>query len=142
MVVLGPVADASSSYADESYYNDVALGAAVQPLSTSGAIRAVLPSGVRVGALGHRTGYLNRDGGWANAAQGVSLLLGRVASLGGKVIPGKSVRKLVRGGGATKGVECSDGTIYDAALVVLATGSWTASAFPEINLGQRFLATG
>jgi sarcosine oxidase / L-pipecolate oxidase len=88
------------------------------------------------------TGYVNHDGGWANASQGVALMAEKVKSMGAKVRPGKGVKRLVREDGRTVGVECHDGEILSAALVVLAIGSWTAATFPELNLDTLCLATG
>jgi sarcosine oxidase/L-pipecolate oxidase len=70
------------------------------------------------------------------------VLLDEVKALNGKVLPGMNVTRILRKGGQTSGVQCSDGTVFDAALVVLAAGSWTPSAFPELDLGRICLATG
>ncbi|ESK93652.1 fructosyl amino acid oxidasesarcosine [Moniliophthora roreri MCA 2997] len=35
-----------------------------------------------------------------------------------------------------------DGSVFEADLVVIATGSWTPSAFPDLGLGEKCLATG
>jgi glycine/D-amino acid oxidase-like deaminating enzyme len=69
-------------------------------------------------------------------------MISKVVALGGKVIVSKHVKKIMRRNRRTTGVECSDGSSYDASLLVVATGSWTHSAFPELNLGSRCLATG
>lgn len=87
-------------------------------------------------------GYLNRDGGWAAATQGVSAMMSRVTALGGTILSDKGVSKLIREDGKTTGVLCSDGTTFNADMVILATGSWTASAFPELNLNSNFVSTG
>lgn len=88
------------------------------------------------------SGYFNRDGGWAFAAQGVRLLQSKVEYLGGKVFAAKPVSKLIQHDGKTTGVQCTDGSSYEADLVVIASGSWTASAFPNLNLREKCLATG
>lgn len=132
----------SVTYTDGAYRNDVALGARIQDLANSTAIRAVFPSTCRIATFEEQAGYLNRDGGWANAGFGLSQLLKEVSSMGGKLLPGKGVTKLVRDAGRTTGVQCTDGTLFDADLVVLATGSWTPSTFPDLNLGPICLATG
>lgn len=106
------------------------------------AIRSVFPKGVNVASFEKSSGYLNLDGGWANAAQGIRFMTASVVALGGKVIPGKSVVRLLRENGRTSGVQFSDGTTYDATLVVLATGSWTASSFPDLDFGGKCIATG
>jgi sarcosine oxidase/L-pipecolate oxidase len=88
------------------------------------------------------TGYFNFDGGWANATQGMRLMTANVIAQGGKVIPGKSVIKLLRQNDRTSGVQFSDGTTFDASIVVLATGSWTSSSFPDLNFRGKCIATG
>lgn len=142
VVVLGASDTEGRTYTDESYVNDVALGADVYTLDTNEAIHAVFPPGVRIASSINRTGYFNREGGWANAGQGLSILLSKVAALNGKIFPGKDVTKIILHDGKTTGVECKDGTTFDAALVVIATGSWTPSAFPNLNLRNMCLATG
>ncbi|KAI5121451.1 hypothetical protein M0805_009559 [Coniferiporia weirii] len=101
-------------------------------------------------------GYLNVDGGWAFAEGGVRRAMQRVEELGGKILPGKEVLVLLKSSGKpekinsatgpqtsrTVGVKCKDGCEYAADMVVIATGSWTASAFPDLNLGERCLASG
>ena len=68
----------SSSYADDAYLNDLKLGCRLVPLPDPGAIRSAFPFGVPVGSFGETswpylrcTGYINRDGGWADAGQGM-----------------------------------------------------------------------
>ena len=87
-------------------------------------------------------GFLNRDGGWAFAAQGITKMTECVLSMGGKVIGGKDARGLSKVGGRTTGVKCSDGTTMNADLVVIASGSWTASSFTDLDLENSCLATG
>ena len=70
------------------------------------------------------------------------MLLSKVVALKGKVLPGKSVHKILRQNGKTTGVQCIDDSVFDARLVIIATGSWTASAFPELDLAHMCLATG
>jgi sarcosine oxidase/L-pipecolate oxidase len=118
------------------------MGLRVEPLDNWTAIQQTFPPGAHVGTFAHHTGYLNRDGGWANASQGVSLLIGKVTDLNGKIIAGKNVAELVQQGQRTTGVRCSDGSTFEAELVVLATGSWTGSAFPDLPIGNTFRATG
>lgn len=139
----------SSTYAEESFANDLSLGCILVPFPDPKSIRSAFPSGVRVGSFeGDRlasqrlTGYLNRDCGWADAGQGVEILLSRVKELGVVVQPGKFVAGINQAGGKATGVTCTDGTIYEADLVVIATGSWTPSAFPGLDLEGKCLATG
>jgi sarcosine oxidase/L-pipecolate oxidase len=98
------------------------------------------------------TGYLNRDGGWVDAGKSLTLLLRKIEDLGGKIFPAKQVSHLIRhkeskdkaSHGARKiiGIQCSDGTLVHAELVIVATGSWTQSTFPELGLGKICIATG
>ncbi|OBZ69672.1 L-pipecolate oxidase [Grifola frondosa] len=132
----------NDSYTDQAYVNDIALGARIENLENASAVRSVFPPGVKIGLPEEVTGYLNRDGGWAFAEEGVSRLMSKVLALGGQIIAGKQVVELLRANGSTTGVRCSDGTVFDADLIVLSAGSWTASSFPSLDLGQKCLATG
>lgn len=86
--------------------------------------------------------YLNVDGGWVNSKKGVEIAMQMVRDLGGQIHSGKEVAELIKAGSRTSGVRCKDGSVFDADIVVLATGSWTASSFPELKLGERCHATG
>lgn len=139
----------SSTYADESFANDLELGCILVPLPDPASIRSAFPSGVRTGSFEgdgmgsqRRMGYINRDGGWADAGQGVKILLSEVKRLGAKIYPAKSVSKIRKENGNATGVSCTDGTAFDADLVIIATGAWTPSAFPDLNLQGKCLATG
>ena len=132
----------TDTYTDRAYDNDVAVGAAVELLSKPEAIRSAFPSTARVSFPDHARGYINRDGGWAFASQGIERMMDKVASLGGKIIPGKAVSELRRSDGKVSAVRCADGSEYAADLVVLATGSWSASSFPGLGLDTKCLATG
>jgi len=111
-------------------------------LKDGDAIRSVFPKGVKVASFQDSSGYLNFDGGWANAAQGIQLMTTNVIAQGGNVISGKSVVKLLRQNDRTSGVQFADGTTFCANLVVLATGSWTASTFPDLDFRGKCFATG
>lgn len=112
-------------------------------LNTPEEIKAIFPPGVKTGSFEGASGYLNYEGGWAFASQGVAVLLERVKKLGAVVYPGKSVVDLVKGeDGVTRGVKTADGSSYDADLVVIASGSWTPSTFPKLDLFDKCLATG
>jgi len=138
----------SDTYADDSYRNDVNLGCRVEILRTTEDIRACFPPQIPSPRFYNSIGYHNLDGGWVNAARGLSLLLKRVASLNGKIFPAKNVVELCpletisKYGGPTTEIRCSDSTVLNADIVIVATGSWTASAFPELTLGDVCLATG
>jgi sarcosine oxidase / L-pipecolate oxidase len=143
VLVLGSSADASrSAYASSSYENDVAIGSRLHVLKDGEAIRSSFPKGVNVASFEGSFGYLNFDGGWANATQGIRQMTSKVIARGGKVMSGKSVVKLLCHNDRTSGVQFADGTTIHASLVVLATGSWTASYFPDLNFGGKCIATG
>lgn len=50
--------------------------------------------------------------------------------------------ELVKEDGKTTGVNCADGSLFRADLVVIASGSWTPSTFPSLPLFGKCLATG
>jgi sarcosine oxidase/L-pipecolate oxidase len=143
-------------YASKGYINDVAVGARTIEFSSgnaSDAIRTVFPDGVKTGsAFDGAFGYVNLESGWAFATRGIEMLMSRVIALGGKVMGGKAVTGLIRppeGGGRTSGVTLADGSSISACLVVIASGSWTASTFQRDLLldlddkyKQQFLSTG
>lgn len=160
-------------YASKGYINDVALGARTVKFSsesrddsdsdaTSGTTSTVFPDSVKTGpALEGAFGYLNLESGWAFATRGIEMLISRVIALGGKVLGGKAVTGLIRQDGdsgspdglglgrtRTSGVTLADGSSISASLVVIASGSWTASTFrrdlPLLDLDgkQQFLSTG
>jgi len=107
--------------------------------------RTIFPEGVNVGPTltGGTTTFLNLDSGWAAAARAVEMLMTRVIALGGKVLGGKTVTGLVReDDGRTCGVTLADGSSIRASLVVIASGSWTASTFRELELSEKCLSTG
>ncbi|KAF7377841.1 DAO domain-containing protein [Mycena sanguinolenta] len=140
VLVLG---SGSVDYAHKAYLHDRDIGLRVVPLDSQATFHQVFMLQAHLGTFENRTGYLNRDSGWANAGQGVKCIMDQVAALNGKIILGKDVVELIQHGQKTTGVRCVDGTVFDALeLVVLATGSWTGSAFPDLPIGNIFQATG
>ena len=134
----------STLYASQSYANDVILGARTVKFSSEKTMRTILPDTVKAGpAFDVDSGYINLDSGWAFATRGIEVLMARVVALGGKIMGGKAVTGLIRQDGKTSGVILADGSCINASLVVIATGSWTASTFRELDLeDNKFLATG
>ena len=134
----------TGAYSDQSYDNDRLIGARIEALYSSEAIRAIFPPEVPTVTFEGTTGYLNRDGGWAAAAQGIEILLKKVKSSGVEILAGKAVLDFVKDadGVRTCGVRCADGSVYPADLVVVASGSWTPSSFPKLDLHGKCLATG
>lgn len=137
----------AAGYTKASYANDLALGVRVVKLEDEESRKSVFNSGVRLGTafMSNCFAYLNQDAGWVHAEGGTRRALENVRALGGIVTPGKEVKRLARengDAGRTTGVMCTDGTVYSAALVVLATGSWTPSTFPELISKSQCIATG
>ncbi|KAK7057537.1 DAO domain-containing protein, partial [Favolaschia claudopus] len=143
VLVLGDT-DSADDYKHKAYLHDQEIGVRILPLENPAGLRQVFPPHAAVGTFETRAGYLNRDSGWANAGQGVSLLMKQVTALHGKILVGKNAIELIHQAEnfKTTGVRCSDGSILEADLVVLATGSWTRSAFPDLPGGNIYQATG
>ncbi|KAG6837069.1 hypothetical protein H0H93_015337 [Arthromyces matolae] len=141
VLVLGFTNDA---YADKAYQNDIDLGATLNRLQDAEAIRNVFSPDVPTASFENNSGYLNKEGGWADAGQGLSIMLEMIISLGCKVLSGKPVKCVVRDvAGKTNGVQCEDGSIYKASTVIIATGSWTPATFPDDTAGHTSgLSTG
>ncbi|KAG2159136.1 FAD dependent oxidoreductase [Suillus bovinus] len=145
------VLNLGNAYTEQCIINDLEYGAKIERLCSNASIRAQFPSDLRnSGRIGtftsldvSSTSYINHDGGWAEAERAVGLLMEHVKKLGANVLPGKTVQELVKDErGQTKGVRCTDDSKYEADVVVLALGSWTASTFPSLNLTGKCLATG
>ncbi|KAI0692103.1 FAD dependent oxidoreductase [Cytidiella melzeri] len=136
-------AGGNGSYTNDAYDNDVASGARIKDLQNAAEIRKIFPPSAQTSSFEGFAGYINYEGGWAFASQGVSLLIDKVTKLGAQVVPGKAVVDLVKDrDGKTTGVRCADGSSYEADLVVVASGSWTPSTFPKLDLYDKCLATG
>ena len=133
--------DSSTSYT-QAYENDKAVGAAVESLLNPKDIRAVFPITAKVSIPDNSRGFINRDGGWAFTSQGIQRMMDKVTFLGGKIVPCRAVSELCRSDGRVSTVRCADGGVYGADIVVLATGSWSASTFPELGLDTNCVATG
>jgi sarcosine oxidase / L-pipecolate oxidase len=133
---------AGATYGSEAYRNEIGLGASLKWLDNEDALRGVFPPGVRIGPLSRFNGYLNREGGWADASQGIQFLMSQVIALGANIHTNKCATELIRKDEKTIGVRCADDSEYYADLVILSTGSWTPSSFPELNLQEQCLATG
>ncbi|KAI6111974.1 FAD dependent oxidoreductase [Pisolithus croceorrhizus] len=146
------------AYADKSYENDVAEGARVSLLPDAEKIRSAFPASLwpsehehplrshLLGDFADYSGYVNLDGGWAEATRAIKVLLDSVMARGAKIESGKEVMTLLNStgdkSGYTCGAICVDGSTYPADRVILATGSWTAPSFPGLALGRRCLASG
>jgi len=133
-----------AGYTKASYVNDLALGVRVLNLEDKEKRKGIFAGGIELGSAFTRDcfAYLNQDGGWVYAEGGTRRALENVRVLGGTVVGGKAVNELVKENGRTVGVRCADSSVYSAELVVLATGSWTPSTFPESLPQSQCLATG
>ncbi|EJD08077.1 FAD dependent oxidoreductase [Fomitiporia mediterranea MF3/22] len=153
-----------SIHMDGSFRNDVKHGARVKQLATSVrstnykpigksesdtkhiesiTLAEVFHSDIPLGSqITHTQSYFNTDGGWAYSKGAIERAMELVKKMGGKIIAGKEVITIIKDQSRTRGVKCRDGSEYAGDVVVLATGSWTASAFPELKLGKRAHATG
>ncbi|KAH0829173.1 FAD dependent oxidoreductase [Lanmaoa asiatica] len=152
----------SDGFDDRSRENDRQLGAPIEDLQDAKAVRTKLLSSLRpftdvttqtlsdsdsnaqrVGPFTNYSGYFNSEGGWAEAARAVGILLLRVREKGAKLMENQEVVGLVKDeSGRTTGVKCGDGKYFEGDMVILTTGSWTASTFPELELDSKCLATG
>lgn len=153
----------SDKFDDRLRENDRQLGAPIEDLPDAKAVRTKLLSSLRpstsssatlarsnsdsnaqrVGPFTNYSGYFNSEGGWAEAARAVGILLLRVREMGGRVIENQEVVGLVKDeNGRTTGVKCRDGKRFEGDRVLLTIGSWTASTFPELELDSKCLATG
>lgn len=77
--------------------------------------------------LAGMSGYLNRRGGWADAAGSIQKLASRCSVEGISIITGPrgSVVSLLREGTRVVGVNLVDGSSLRASQVILSTGAWT-----------------
>jgi sarcosine oxidase/L-pipecolate oxidase len=147
-------ADKQLDASSKAYANDVALGMRTAKYdSVDTVLRTLFPDGVKTGrafepdsegdASARTAAYFNRDSGWVAATRGVELLMARVIALGGRVMSGRAVTGLVRReDGQTCGVSLADGSTIHAGLVVVASGSWTASTFRELALDEKCVSIG
>lgn len=146
VIVLGGGTDnPADSYMDGAYQNDIKLGGRITDLTSHAHVKAQFPQNVPLGLTDLAKGYLNKDGGWANASKGVSLALDKIKALGGTILPDKEVARLVIDGEErVTGAELVSGERITADATIIATGSWTGSLFPEQSYGldSRLLATG
>lgn len=139
--------EGAAGYTRRSYTNDLALGVQVVNLEDKEKRTSIFDRGVELGSAFTRDcfAYLNQDAGWVYAEGGTRRALENVKALGGTVTGGKAVKEFIKENGRTgrtTGVRCTDGSTYSADIVVLATGSWTPSTFPELVPQSQCVATG
>ncbi|KAI8393452.1 FAD dependent oxidoreductase [Radiomyces spectabilis] len=94
---------------------------------------------------GYNIGYLNKEGGWCNSSEAVKHMYFKCQQNGVNFVVGPDkgcLEKLIMasdGRGQIRGIQTKDGRTHDAALVILATGSWTPGL---VDLSQQVVATG
>ncbi|KAG8708431.1 hypothetical protein FRC09_001258 [Ceratobasidium sp. 395] len=157
----GPTGTAYSRAAQE---NDIAAGGRVTLLPTVEDIKRAFPPGVALGEVSEaqdtegiaakNSCYLNSDGGWVGATTAMNALLRRVKAYEGRgmnILAGRRVTGLeIDAEGRAAGVrftrnEGSQGEeVLTADVIVLATGAWSSSLFPDDSFGLSKLmkATG
>ncbi|KAG8846051.1 hypothetical protein FRB96_002092 [Tulasnella sp. 330] len=137
----------NTKYVSASQANDIAIGVTVIPVPNAAAMRGVIPKHIQLGSIidSSLQGYITPDGGWADAEGGMTALLKKVIDLGGHIRTGTKVESLLIDTQSTVvGVVVNGGEEIRADKTILATGSWTASIFPESRFGlsDRLVATG
>ncbi|THU94486.1 FAD dependent oxidoreductase [Dendrothele bispora CBS 962.96] len=136
--------DSSKKSTEKAFQNDSKLGLNIRKLKNQQDIQNSFPPGVETSFEGLK-GYINHQNGWADAHQAMVFMIEQVQKMGGEVIPDKSVKALIRtptnDGVITKGVWCMDGAKILADMVIIATGAFTSSNFPELKLNEKCRAT-
>ncbi|KAJ4483807.1 FAD dependent oxidoreductase [Lentinula aciculospora] len=131
---------------NEAYLNDIQQGSRLKVYGHSPSESSIIHESFSPNAIvslsSDTAGYINYDGGWVDAGKATFLLTQKVKSLGAKLILGKRASRLMRKEGHTEAVECHDGTVIQASLLIIAAGPWSPSIFPELNYQHNSLATG
>lgn len=126
--------------------NDRAAGAAIRELRSGAEVAAAFPPSAHPGIPTGRSGYLNPEGGWADAQGAIRRLARIVVEAGASLRTGHEVIGLAHDAfGGVSGVRVKGkAEPVEADLVVVASGAWTVSSFadPELRLNGRIVATG
>ncbi|KAG9098070.1 hypothetical protein FS749_004744 [Ceratobasidium sp. UAMH 11750] len=161
LVCGGPT---GTPYTRAAQENDLAAGCRVTLLPTVQDIKQVFPPSVTIGEIAKAQGpdstiaknscYLNSDGGWVGATTAMTALLRRVKAYQGRgvnILTGRRVAGLeMDAEGRAVGVKLArdEGDqgeqVLTANVIVLATGAWSSSLFPDDSVGLTKLmkATG
>ncbi|KAG8733045.1 hypothetical protein FRC11_009047 [Ceratobasidium sp. 423] len=150
-----------TAYSKAAHENDLAAGCRVELLPTASDIKRYFPVGVTLGEiaaarddsseLAQNWAYFNKDGGWVAATVAMQALLRRTRTYEGRglsILTGRRVTglKLDQEGRAVGVNVVTNGKeeVLAADVIVLATGAWTSSLFPDESFGLAKLmqATG
>ncbi|GAB1523452.1 hypothetical protein RhiTH_006600 [Rhizoctonia solani] len=148
-------------YSKAAHENDLAAGCRVELLPKVTDVRRCFPAGVALGeiaaakdensGLARNWAYFNKDGGWVAATVGMKALLRRARTYEGRgltILTGHRVTGLeIDQQGQAVGVKVTtngNAEIFSADVLVLATGAWSSSLFPDESFGLAKLmqATG
>lgn len=140
MLVIG-IEASGSAYTDAAHQNDLDIGCRIGSFADKASALAFFPNITELGQT-ITSGYVNLDNGWAFATGGISGALDEVRRLGAEIRTACSVQALdFDTSGRVNGVKLASGDVMLADTVVVATGSWTGSAFSS-TVGENVLATG
>ncbi|MEO0561222.1 MAG: FAD-dependent oxidoreductase [Chloroflexota bacterium] len=78
-------------------------------------------------------GYLNLRAGWAESGNVVARIAAALAPAGVNVREGVTFARVIEENGRVVGVETTADEIFNADVVVMATGAWTPKLFPELS---------
>ncbi|CAE6470964.1 unnamed protein product [Rhizoctonia solani] len=150
-----------TAYSKAAHENDLAAGCRVELLPNVSDIKQCFPPGVALGeivaakdesgGLARNWAYFNKDGGWVAATVGMQALLRRTRTYEGRgltILTGGRVTGLeLDSEGRAVGVRVDTNDkkeVLAADVIVLATGAWTSSLFPDESFGLARLmqATG
>ncbi|QRV84153.1 FAD-binding domain protein [Ceratobasidium sp. AG-Ba] len=154
-------------YSRAAQENDIAAGGRVTLLPTVESIKSIFPAGITIGEIAEaedrgqgitakNSCYLNADGGWVEATTAMKALLRKVRAYEGhgvNILAGCRVTGLeIDADGSAAGVKIVRNEEQDqgkegvlkADVIVLATGAWSSSLFPDDSFGLSRLmkATG
>lgn len=78
-------------------------------------------------------GYLNPIGGWVESGRVIAMLAKEAREAGIEVIEHVKAPRPVLAAGRCNGIESSDGHVWTADLVLVASGAWTPEVLPHLQ---------
>ncbi|MBL9182008.1 MAG: FAD-dependent oxidoreductase [Verrucomicrobiaceae bacterium] len=78
-------------------------------------------------------GYLNPIGGWVESGRVIAMLAKEAREAGIEVIEQVKAPRPVLAAGRCNGIESSDGRVWTADLVLVASGAWTPEVLPHLQ---------